>query len=427
MTQELSVANKTRSACQRVAIGNAEKLEGAKAEYANLSTALSAARAVVVAQDSAIVASHLQLQQLENETAANASAAQSMAEATARGEALLAAAKTEHERLRVLHGEATTELTRAAAARRDAEARRVTLTDQHAARLATLHGLADRAAAQRSALHAGARAFDDLAEQRRVLLDAAAQLKGELAALAGGSDDADVVTRECSRLETTLDDLRVKAAALRAQASAPLNLHRWRALSSRDPARWAAISRIHALQKKMLEVRDEGAAAALAADDEAKRVDKLARLVERAPTTSADAADAAAALAAELKAKLAQLRAVDAEREAAAARVAEAQLALRSVTESIDALNAAYVKSTVAQTKSRRNTVHAAGGAMLGAAARSAAGVGGGGVVSGGGGGSGGGGSGGGGITARAMDDADAAIARWESKTADRKRPEGKD
>lgn len=413
MSQELSVANKARASAQREAIANAEKLEAAKAEYSNLSTQLRQVRAVVMQQDSAIVASHLQLQQLENETNANASAALSMTEATGRGEALLNAAKTEHERLRILHTEASTELARAAAARRDAESRRVTLTDQHAARLATLRGLVDKSSAQRSALNAGARAFDDLAAQKKALLATAAELKGELAALSGGSDDADIVTRECTRLESELDDLRVKASVLRSQVSAPLNLHRWRGLSSRDPARWAAISRIHALQKKMLEVRDEGAAAAVAADEESKKIDKLQRLLERAPSVSADAADAAAALAAELKAKSSQLKAVEAEREAAAARVSDAQFALRSVTESIEALNAAYVKTTLAQTKSRRNTVHAAGGALLGAAARSATGL---------------GGVGGVGSTARAMEDADAAIARWESKSAsDRKRPEGKD
>jgi hypothetical protein len=334
-----------------------------------------------------------------------------MHEATNRGEALLAAAKTEHERLRALHTEASTELGRAAAARRDAETRRVALAEQHAARLATLRGLVDKSAAQRSALAAGARAFQDLAAQRATLLATAAALKGELAASAGGEDDAAVVRNECVALDSALDDARAKAAALRAQVGAPLNLHRWRDLSSRDPSRWAAISRVHAMQKKTLELRDEGAAAALAADAEAAKVDKLTRLLERAPTASADAADAAAALAAELKAKAAQLRAVEAEREAAAARVAEAQLALRTATDAIEALNAAYVRATLGATKARRNTVHAAGGALLGAAARAAA------VVP----------------TPRALDDADAAIARWEGKllsgggATERKRAEGKD
>jgi hypothetical protein len=137
-------------------------------------------------------------------------------------------------------------------------------------------------------------------------------------------------------------------------------VHRWREVEARDPKRWEAFRRTHELQRTALKLHDDAArvrrelegargevahaearAAALAAAAAAATATGPGAAAASTIGTTVAAPEIAAETAREeLKVKARQLKEVEAEREAAAARVSELKLEAALVRDALESLNA---------------------------------------------------------------------------------------
>jgi hypothetical protein len=142
----------------------------------------------------------------------------------------------------------------------------------------------------------------------------------------------------------------------------PINLHRWRGIAESDPEKFSMLRRLHEYQKRCIEARDKEILLLGALEEAQRGLERARVLASKAPGSSPEHEETCAALSSELKEKHRQLREVEVEREAAAARVKEWQSETSRAVEALEALDSAYVKAAKKAGRERRGTVTGLGG-----------------------------------------------------------------
>ena len=186
--------------------------------------------------------------------------------------------------------------------------------------------LYERLRVQRSGLASGAQTYGRAVEARDALAARVAALKGQYEVATANSTDSAALAAEARALEEELTSARAKLVALESEAGRPINVHRWHALSERDPVTWALILRVHSLQRLLLETRDEGKSRGAALRAAQGEVSLLKKQAARAAVAAGgpDTMESIAASLASLKAKGRQISTLEA--ELVSARVSAAAL-----------------------------------------------------------------------------------------------------
>ena len=76
-------------------------------------------------------------------------------------------------------------------------------------------------------------------------------LKTELEDAKGNVTELDELKRVALNIESDLTREKIKKTFLSAELGRPINVHRWRKLEGSDPARWAQVQRLQALQNML--------------------------------------------------------------------------------------------------------------------------------------------------------------------------------
>lgn len=205
-----------------------------------------------------------------------------------------------------------------------------------------LAALYERLRVQKSMLANGAASYAKMAAEREDLAARLAALKGELLVAKTQVGDVAALEAEAKRLDADLRSEKTKIRSLTEELDRPINIHRWRTLADRDPEKWTLIQRVHALQKRLLDTRDElrerEAQIAEAEKEHAKLKEALAR--QPGPEIS----ETVASYQATLKSKAKQLASLEAELVSYRGRVDEYRRELARCNEAMTALADEYIR-----------------------------------------------------------------------------------
>jgi DNA repair exonuclease SbcCD ATPase subunit len=270
-------------------------------------------------------------------------------------EQILSSQESEISKLNAIIAEADAEKTRQSKEYESVVAEKNLLQSQLVKRDSELAALYERLRVQKSSLANGAAAYAKIAAERDDLRARISALKGELLVADTQTSDVKALENEAKRLDGDLRAEKMKIRGLTEELERPINIHRWRALGDRDPERWALIQRIHALQKRVLEARDNIQAREAAIAEKEKEYSKLKTALARQP--GPDISETIASYQATLKAKTKQLRALEAELESYRSRVDEYKRERSRITEALDKSSQEYFRRMKTQRK-RMSTVN---------------------------------------------------------------------
>jgi DNA repair exonuclease SbcCD ATPase subunit len=270
-------------------------------------------------------------------------------------EQILASQESEISKLNAIIAEADAEKMRQSKEYESVLAEKNLLQSQLVKRDSELAALYERLRVQKSSLANGAAAYAKTQAERDDLKARISALKGELLVSDTQTSDVKALENEAKRLEGDLRAEKMKIRALTEELERPINIHRWRALADRDPERWALLQRIHALQKRVLESRDNIREREVAIAEKEKQYGKLKTSLARQP--GPDISETIASYQATLKAKTKQLRALEGELDSYRSRVEEYKRERTRINESLEKASQDYIRRMKMQRK-RLSTVN---------------------------------------------------------------------
>jgi chromosome segregation ATPase len=216
------------------------------------------------------------------------------------------------------------------------------LVSQLVKRDTELAALYERLRVQKSMLANGAASYAKSAAEREDLAARLSALKGELLVAKTQTGDTAALEAEAKRLEADVRAEKTKIRSLTEELERPINIHRWRTLADRDPEKWALIQRMQALQKRVLETKDELRDREVRIAEAEKEYTKLKEALSRQP--GPDIVETVGSYQATLKGKAKQLAALEGELAGYRGRVEEYRRELTRISESMDALADDYVR-----------------------------------------------------------------------------------
>jgi chromosome segregation ATPase len=310
--------------------------------FRTLKRSIDALKEEITAKDHSLVKEHFEHHRVEKEKEALRHEVTRVQKQVQSCEHIVANQEGEAAKLAAVIAEADGERARQAKEYDAVLAERNLLQGQLVKRDGELGALYEKLRVQKSALANGAAAFAQRAAERDDLAARVAALKGELLVAQTQTTDGAALAAEAKRLEADLRGEKTKIRALTEELERPINIHRWRTLADRDPERWALLQRVHALQKRLVEARDEirGREALITERERAYAEVKAALARQPGP----EAADAVAGYQANLKTKAKQLRGLEAELESYRGKVADYRRELARVDEAMDGLTQAYIR-----------------------------------------------------------------------------------
>jgi len=104
----------------------------------------------------------------------------------------------------------------------------------------------------RARLTTGEKYYDKIVKQTNNYYTTIDTLKTELEDAKGNVTELDELKRVALNIESDLTREKIKKTFLSAELGRPINVHRWRKLEGSDPARWAQVQRLQALQNKVI-------------------------------------------------------------------------------------------------------------------------------------------------------------------------------
>jgi len=351
---------------KNLADANAEMAE-MRRMYKQLSHTIESVKGDIEAKDGALIREHVLHARVEKEKEALRNEVTRIQKQVQSCEQILASQEAELAKLAAIIAEADTEKARQTKEYEAVVAERNLLQGQLVKRDAELSALYEKLRVQKSSLANGAAAYARSAVEFDDLTARLAAMKGELLVAATQTGDVGALEGEAKRLGADLRAGKAKIRALTEELERPINIHRWRALADRDPERWAIIQRVQALQKRVLEARDDirGREAAIA--EKEKVYAKLKATLGRQP--GPELRDTIATYAATVKAKTKQLRSLEGELETYRGRVEEYRRELGRVNERLEEMAGEYVRRQRVARK-RMSTAGGGGGGAAGGAGR---------------------------------------------------------
>jgi chromosome segregation ATPase len=319
--------------------------------FRTLKRSIEALKEEITAKDHALVKEHFEHHRVEKEKEALRHEVTRVQKQVQSCDHIVVNQEGEAVKLAAVIAEADAERARQAKEYDAVLAERNLLQGQLVRRDGELSALYEKLRVQKSALANGASAFAKRAAERDDMGARVAALKGELLVAQTQTNDGSSLAAEAKRLEADLTNEKTKIRALTEELERPLNIHRWRTLADRDPERWAVLQRVHALQRRLVEARDEiRAREALIADREKTYAEVKASLARQ---PGPEAVDAVASYQANLKTKAKQLRQLEAELESYRGKVGDYRRELARVDEAMDGLAQAYIRRQRAERKRR--------------------------------------------------------------------------
>jgi len=325
--------------------------------FKQLSHTIDSVRTDIEAKDAALIREHSEHHRVEKDKESLRNEVTRIQKQVQSCDQILASQEIEMAKLNAIIAEADAERGRQQKEYDAVVAERNLLQGQLVKRDAELAALYERLRVQKSSLANGAASYAKLAAERDDLAARIAALKGELLVAQTQTSDVGSLEAEAKRLEADLRAEKTKIRSLTEEVERPINIHRWRALSDRDPERWALIQRIHALQKRVVESRDEIRVKEARIGEREREYAKLKEALARQP--GPEVLEAISTYQATLKEKAKQLKALEGELDTYRDRVGEYRRELARIDESMEGLNEAYMRRMRA---SRRGISMAGGG-----------------------------------------------------------------
>jgi hypothetical protein len=163
------------------------------------------------------------------------------------------------------------------------ERERAQLGDQLVARSEELAALYEKLKLQRSGLLHGYDAYEERLAERLSVQTEIRALDREAEELEGETGRRGALRREAQRLHREVQHEQLKLRTFRDEQSRPINVHRWRRMEDEDPAKYALICEVHALQSRGIAVRDEIHAIEGRIEDKERLYVKLQEVMRREP------------------------------------------------------------------------------------------------------------------------------------------------
>ncbi|TPX40484.1 hypothetical protein SeMB42_g05979 [Synchytrium endobioticum] len=120
-----------------------------------------------------------------------------------------------------------------------------------------MHLLYEKIKLLTSTLASGESAYRERLEDIRVLKLEVKRLRREGAVLKNEAANSDVLRNEIFKVQRELLRERTRVKVLEEELESPMNIHRWRKLAGSDPSTFELITKIHALQKRLIAKTEE--------------------------------------------------------------------------------------------------------------------------------------------------------------------------
>jgi chromosome segregation ATPase len=327
-------------------------------QYRQFGHSIDSLKIDIEGKDASLVKVHFEHHRLEKEKDTLKSELTRIQKQVQSCEQILAAQEVEITKLNAIVFEADAEKVRQAKEYENVVSERNLLVSQLVKRDTELTSIYERLRVQKSMLANGAASYARYAAEREDLAARLAALKGELLVAKTQVGDTKALEAEAKRLEEDLVAEKTKIRALTEELERPINIHRWRILADRQPEKWQTIQRIQALQKRVLDTKEELKQKEAKIAEQEKEYARLKEVLARQP--GPEVADTVAAYQATLKGKAKQLQALESELASYRGRVDEYRRELQRINESMDALADDYIRGMKAQRKAARQADAAA-------------------------------------------------------------------
>lgn len=318
------------------------ELNEMKRDFKNLTRRIEALKEEITGKDETLVKLHFQHHRVEKEKESLKAEVQRVAKQVQACDHIAGNQESEIKKLSAIVAEAEAEYTRQQKELDAVKAERTLLLQQLQKRDAELTQLYGKLQVQKSMLANGAAAFARKAAERDELAAKVAARKGDLLLATTQLSDTSALENECNKLENDLRNEKARIRALTEELERPINIHRWRALEDRDPEKWTLIQKMHSMQRRVLEVREE-----IKARDDAIKVaeveyNKLKGHLSKAP--GPEMAEAIAQCQSNLKEKARQMKALELDLENARQQCDDYKREMARIDEGMERMTQEYIR-----------------------------------------------------------------------------------